>query len=338
MQLQLNRKYRTSSGEIVTIVDRDEGPNWPFKGDNGEWYSDDGRGLTSYFEDKVLVSEVEEHPAVEAVQDLARQVKTLEEAAAQDHRNLEYYRSLLDEIGEAIGESAYIRDDGSRAKLPSLVRELVSASHTPCSVAIPEPNVVRTFEDNLGFKWRVLDTGEVQIWYKHDSTWGRSGYSIGELEREPGIRETTPAFLQPGAGYLSRDGRVVVVTGSDSGQKEWPFDVEYEDGGSHTARPDGTTSLIQDPGIMYGRDLVSRIPIPDPGTSPAPLPEGYVYLGPGPLPECVQWTCGLAFWSETRLTWIATSKVSGDSEYVYAARIASPAHFAFLKHHAAATR
>ena len=54
------------------------------------------------------------------------------ETAAQHHRNEEYYRGLCDQIGEAIGEDAYIQDDGGRseevlrAKLPELVRSLAA--------------------------------------------------------------------------------------------------------------------------------------------------------------------------------------------------------------------
>ena len=52
--------------------------------------------------------------------------------AAQHLKNEEYYRGLLDQIGEAIGDDALIADDGSRpggvirAKLPDLVRKIVS--------------------------------------------------------------------------------------------------------------------------------------------------------------------------------------------------------------------
>jgi hypothetical protein len=52
------------------------------------------------------------------------------ETARQHCRNEEYYRGLLDEIGEILGPEAFISDDGSiqqdvvRAKLPELVRRL----------------------------------------------------------------------------------------------------------------------------------------------------------------------------------------------------------------------
>jgi len=49
------------------------------------------------------------------------------ETAAQHLRNEEYYRGLLIQIGEMLGEEAYIADDGSKqqdvlcAKIPELV-------------------------------------------------------------------------------------------------------------------------------------------------------------------------------------------------------------------------
>jgi hypothetical protein len=56
------------------------------------------------------------------------------DTAAQMCRNTEYYRDLCVQIGEAIGEQAYIADDGSRsqdvlcAKLPGLVRALLKTT------------------------------------------------------------------------------------------------------------------------------------------------------------------------------------------------------------------
>ncbi len=50
------------------------------------------------------------------------------ESAAQFSRNEDYYRGLVDKIGEMLGEEAYIADDGSRSqdilrnKVPELVR------------------------------------------------------------------------------------------------------------------------------------------------------------------------------------------------------------------------
>jgi hypothetical protein len=54
------------------------------------------------------------------------------ETARQHCQNEEYYRGLLDEIGNILGPEAFISDDGSvqqdvvRAKLPELVRSRLS--------------------------------------------------------------------------------------------------------------------------------------------------------------------------------------------------------------------
>ena len=54
------------------------------------------------------------------------------DTAAQHARNEEYYRGLVIEIGEMLGEEAYVSDDGSTqqdvlcAKVPELVRKLVA--------------------------------------------------------------------------------------------------------------------------------------------------------------------------------------------------------------------
>lgn len=56
--------------------------------------------------------------------------KNWEESAAHFHEGMKYYRDLLIQIGEIIGEQAYISDDGSRqqdvlcAKLPELIKKI----------------------------------------------------------------------------------------------------------------------------------------------------------------------------------------------------------------------
>jgi len=58
---------------------------------------------------------------------VAKRIALWIETAAQNQRNADYYRGLLERCGEAIGEAAYIADDGSRsedvlcAKIPELV-------------------------------------------------------------------------------------------------------------------------------------------------------------------------------------------------------------------------
>ena len=58
---------------------------------------------------------------------VAQRIAAWMDTAAQNQRNTEYYRGLLVKCGEAIGDKAYIADDGSIsqdvlcAKIPELV-------------------------------------------------------------------------------------------------------------------------------------------------------------------------------------------------------------------------
>ncbi len=58
---------------------------------------------------------------------VANRIANWMDTAAQNQRNTDYYRGLLERCGKAIGESAYIADDGSKsedvlcAKIPELV-------------------------------------------------------------------------------------------------------------------------------------------------------------------------------------------------------------------------
>jgi hypothetical protein len=58
---------------------------------------------------------------------VAKRIAIWMDTAAQNQRNTDYYRGLLVKCGEAIGDQAYIADDGSRmedvlcAKIPGLV-------------------------------------------------------------------------------------------------------------------------------------------------------------------------------------------------------------------------
>jgi hypothetical protein len=67
--------------------------------------------------------------AAEAVPEV--DVTPWKEVAAQNQRNSDYYRGLLDQIGDLLGIDAYTSDDGSiqseplRAKLPELVAKKV---------------------------------------------------------------------------------------------------------------------------------------------------------------------------------------------------------------------
>ncbi len=58
---------------------------------------------------------------------VAKRIAIWMETAAQNQRNADYYRELLVRCGKAIGDQAYIADDGTRmndvlcAKIPEIV-------------------------------------------------------------------------------------------------------------------------------------------------------------------------------------------------------------------------
>jgi hypothetical protein len=60
---------------------------------------------------------------------VARRIANWMDTAAQNQRNADYYRGLVVRCGEAIGEQAYIADDGSVSEdvLCAKIPELVSA-------------------------------------------------------------------------------------------------------------------------------------------------------------------------------------------------------------------
>jgi hypothetical protein len=70
----------------------------------------------------------------ELAEAIAKQIKFWMDFAAQNLRNVEYYRGLLDQIGESIGPAAYIADDGSIsdsvlvAKLPEMIKNICKDS------------------------------------------------------------------------------------------------------------------------------------------------------------------------------------------------------------------
>jgi len=58
---------------------------------------------------------------------VARRIASWMATAAQNQRNTDYYRGLLERCGKAIGDRAYIADDGGRnndvlcAKIPEII-------------------------------------------------------------------------------------------------------------------------------------------------------------------------------------------------------------------------
>lgn len=66
--------------------------------------------------------------------------------ARQHARNEDYYRGLLDQCAQHLGEAVYIQDDGGRydeplrAKIPELVEALAARSATPKEGSNPPPS------------------------------------------------------------------------------------------------------------------------------------------------------------------------------------------------------
>ena len=70
---------------------------------------------------------------------IAKRIAAWMDTAAHFSNGLEYYRGLVIRCGEALGEDAYICDDGSRsedvlcAKVPELVEKHLAHGQTPTS-------------------------------------------------------------------------------------------------------------------------------------------------------------------------------------------------------------
>lgn len=84
-------------------------------------------------------------PTPETIEEAVRQRNAWIDSAAMFHRNAEYYRDLLDEIGAMLGPDAYTSDDGSiqdsvlRAKLPELTRAALKTACFVMAVSAPPP-------------------------------------------------------------------------------------------------------------------------------------------------------------------------------------------------------
>lgn len=82
---------------------------------------------------------------VALAESVATRIAVWMDTAAQNQRNADYYRSLVIRCGEAIGQEAYIQDDGGIcdnvlcAKVPELV-EMRLGSGNPRSLSESTPN------------------------------------------------------------------------------------------------------------------------------------------------------------------------------------------------------
>lgn len=82
--------------------------------------------------DEGMQAYIDQLPAPETLVEAIAQRDAWVESACQFSRNEDYYRGLLDRIGNALGPDAFTADAGSisesvlRAKLPELVEALVA--------------------------------------------------------------------------------------------------------------------------------------------------------------------------------------------------------------------
>lgn len=97
---------------------------------NGETWLPEAREIAAQcWCDPETEKEVMNPALAEAV---ARRIAAWMDTVAQYGRNADFYRGLLDRIGRAVGEEAFIADDGTvqesplRFKLPRLVEQLAS--------------------------------------------------------------------------------------------------------------------------------------------------------------------------------------------------------------------
>lgn len=67
----------------------------------------------------------------EVAEAFAKRLAMWMQTTAQTQRNADYYRELLERCGKAIGDRAYICDDGSRSEdvLCALIPEIVEADY-----------------------------------------------------------------------------------------------------------------------------------------------------------------------------------------------------------------
>ena len=96
---------------------------------DGEYCIDCGQTVENCICCKYCLEPIKERAEIER---LTRERDNWIETSAQDCRNTEYYRGLVVQIGETIGEQAYIADDGIKhpdvlcAKVPELITALQS--------------------------------------------------------------------------------------------------------------------------------------------------------------------------------------------------------------------
>ena len=89
-----------------------------------DWMEEARMAAAQCWCDKETKDKVMDPVLAEAV---AKRIANWMDTAAQNQRNTDYYRGLLERCGKAIGDRAFITDDGSRsedvlcAKIPEII-------------------------------------------------------------------------------------------------------------------------------------------------------------------------------------------------------------------------
>jgi hypothetical protein len=243
-----------------------------------------------------------------------------EDISGQWKRNADYYRDLLDRVAVYLGDDVFTCDDGSisdsplRAKIPELVSALASrASDLQGRIDLAAAKLDGALDDLAGSQPVTIEE-----LYKR---------AVAKEDAEIPVREPETLKIEVGGAYLTRGGRVAIVTKSYDDLKTYSKFARGDDGGGYTVTAAGEACR----GSKLDWDLVSRIPFPEcPSDLPSP-PDGFVYVGHGPLPVrgCDPDVCGrysnYPDWVDDGL-WDGTSK-----QAVYAVRIGSPVHFALAR-------
>jgi len=109
---------------------------------------------------------------VDLAEAVAKRIAAWMDSAAEFARNADYYRGLVVRIGEAIGEQAYIADDGSRsedvlcAKVPELCESLISSRSSQPQVEGENQTPAPASSTQLqAEKWEVQFDETSQDWY-----------------------------------------------------------------------------------------------------------------------------------------------------------------------------
>mgnify|MGYP007100041785 CR=1 FL=1 len=264
---------------------------------------------------------------------LKRDVSLWEAVAAQNARNTEYYRDLLDRAAIYLGDDVFTCDDGSvsdsplRAKIPEMVSALASrASDLQGRIDLAAAKLDGALDDLAGEQPSLDELFEQEAArLVADKVFDFVMHGVAVVPTS----EPETLKIEVGGAYLTRGGRVAIVTEA-GGDAFYSFTIIDEERGLDSITNTGQVHRR----TKCSRDLVSRIPFPEcPTELPSP-PAGFVYAGHGPLPGCTDRTFNedVAGYSLLTHGWLDTGMWSGSSEFDrYCVRIGSPVHFAVAK-------